>query len=200
MNPQVKFSTWRLVSELSYYYLNWNWLCDRFQIPESCKTTATSLYIPSKPDSTFKILVHLVFPQAAAAAAQVAVESEVTAPSWQAASLSFRREITEPDPFCLWGTAHRRQRETWWHVKQEIRNLQSWNVFSYTWWFNCLWGDRTDLGMREDAPEVFTLGFHQQETSRRPRSMIFDADIYGVFFKWDFILNGSGGGGSAGEV
>ena len=57
------------------------------------------LYIPSKPDSTFKILVHLVFPQAAAAAAQVAVESEVTAPSWLAVLLSFRREITEPRSF-----------------------------------------------------------------------------------------------------
>lgn len=85
--------------ERSYYCPNWNWLCDRFQTPESCKATATSLYIPSKPGNTFKILVHLVFPKAAAAAAQVAVESEVTAPSWLVVSLSFRREITESVSF-----------------------------------------------------------------------------------------------------
>lgn len=80
---------------ISHYYLNWDWLCGRFQIPESCETTTTNLYIPSKPESTFKILVHLVFPKAAAAAAHIAVESEVTVPSWLAVLLSFTREITE---------------------------------------------------------------------------------------------------------
>jgi hypothetical protein len=100
VNPEVKFSTQHLtLKELSYYYPNWNWPYDRYQIPESCRATATSLYIPSKPESTFKRSVHLVFPQAAAAAAQVAVESEVTAPSWLAVTPSFRREITEPISF-----------------------------------------------------------------------------------------------------
>lgn len=79
MNPQGKFSTWALCS-VSYYSPNWNWLCDRFQIPGSCKATATSLCIPGKAESTFKILVHLVFPKAAAAAAPLAVGSGVTAP------------------------------------------------------------------------------------------------------------------------
>lgn len=96
MNPQVKFSTWCLILRvISHYYPNWNWLCSRFQIPKSCKTTATNLYVPSKPESTFKILVHLVFPKSAAAAAHVAVESEVTVLSWLAVLLSFKREITE---------------------------------------------------------------------------------------------------------
>lgn len=72
MNPHVKFRTWNLALEQSsYYYPNWNWLCDRFQIAESCKAIATRLCIPSKSESTFKILMHLVFPQATAAVAQV---------------------------------------------------------------------------------------------------------------------------------
>lgn len=49
-----------------YYFPHWNWLCDRIQIPESCKAAPASLYIPNQPESTFKILVPLLFPKAAA--------------------------------------------------------------------------------------------------------------------------------------
>lgn len=78
----MKVSTWSLVlGRLLQYGPNWNWLCDRREILESCRATAASLYIPRRPENTVERKVSaLVFPKAAAVAAQVTVECEVTAP------------------------------------------------------------------------------------------------------------------------
>lgn len=67
-------------------------------------------------------------------------------PGWQCCCHSGERSQSL-DPFCLWCTVHRRQQETWWHVRQEIRNLQSWNAFSCTWTFNHPCWDWADLEM-----------------------------------------------------
>lgn len=81
MNPQVNFSTWSLVLGLFYYCRNWNWLRVRYEILESCRATAASLCIPCRTESTEERKVNaLIFPTAAATAAPVAVECEVTGP------------------------------------------------------------------------------------------------------------------------
>lgn len=96
MNPQINFSTWSLVRGLFYYCRNRNWLRDRYEILESCRATAASLCIPCRPESTAERKVSpLIFPTAAAAAAPVAVECEVTGP------------LLAGTAIVLWETDHR---------------------------------------------------------------------------------------------
>ena len=88
------------------------------------------------------------FPRAAAAAAHFAVESEVTAPSWLAVLLSFRKEhrahglsvfeeqLTDILPDGV-------------SIRQEMRSLQSRNAFCCTWRFNHPFWDQAGPRMRE---------------------------------------------------
>lgn len=133
----MKVSTWSLVlGWLLQYGPNWNWLCDRREILESCRATAASLYIPRRPENTVERKVSaLVFPKAAAVAAQVTVECEVTGPLLAGTVIVTRENRSQSlYHFCLGPPfAHVSRRP---EGCQEIRNLKDRNGWVQSWKFS----------------------------------------------------------------
>lgn len=99
-------------------------------------------------------------------------------PGWQCHCHSGERSQTLY-PFCLWRAAHGRQQETWWCVRQEIKNLQNRNGLACTWRSSHPCWDWTHQEGEKNTTEISTfLGFYPQETSK-PRNMSLGTDIYG---------------------